>query len=49
MQIILISHERSLTDIFNREEEVDLDEGSQYLIRYNAVKDLLESGSISLI
>lgn len=32
-----------------RDEEVDLEEGSQYLMRYNTVKDLLHSGAVVFI
>ncbi|KAK8385875.1 hypothetical protein O3P69_010565 [Scylla paramamosain] len=32
-----------------RDEEVDLEEGSQYLMRYNTVKDLLQSGAVVFI
>ncbi|MPD00971.1 DNA replication complex GINS protein SLD5 [Portunus trituberculatus] len=32
-----------------RDEEVDLEEGSQYLMRYNTVKDLLQSGTVVFI
>lgn len=34
---------------FHRDEEVDLIEDSQYLMRYNVVKDLLSSGAVVFI